>query len=493
MIDTHAHLDAEAFDEDRAEVIQKTIDEGIEAIIVPAIEPEHFERVVSLSENYDKIYHGIGIHPHNAKDATEENLSLVEEYASKKKTVAIGEIGLDYYYDFAPRETQIQAFIKQLKIAKNLGLPVIVHNREATEDLFRIIKEEQDGNLRGVLHCFSENVENMEKSIDLGFFISFTGNITFKKSSMSDVVKNTPLNKLMLETDAPYMAPVPFRGKRNEPAFLKMTAEKISEIKLISLDEVITMTTKNAKFLFNLILLAIIFFTTNISLPAQTKTNKDKPKTNVEVQQEEFYNPFSKFIGFGPAFGLNTVIETIYRPEGPQPLSYEGLFTYGVVINYGIFDFLVLDGSYLYSKNNKIAQLNPGLGPNVNNTFTLSGHWIPNPYSRINFYGITGVSAFYNKTNLGGGGGKPEDNTIRYGFNTGVGFYLNIPIENIGMFCLDAQWLINFQFGTYNGYYCTNCTDSSKVYKAVEATSWYSIPRFSIIWYPEFFRKLFKK
>ena len=173
MIDTHAHIDTEAFDDDREKVIDFAFKSGVEAVIIPSIEPDKFGNVLDLAKKYDRIYCGIGIHPHNANSASKENLEVVESLAEEhKKVVAIGEIGLDYYYDFAPKEVQKQAFRSQLKIAKKLGLPVIVHNRESDDDLLEIIKEEQDGTLKGVLHCFSSDMPVMELFAQIVYLMS---------------------------------------------------------------------------------------------------------------------------------------------------------------------------------------------------------------------------------------------------------------------------------------------------------------------------------
>lgn len=213
MIDTHAHIFSEEFDNDITEVIENAFNSGVEAIILPAIEPKTFEKVINVSNLSENLFFSMGVHPHNAQEFNDEVSNKIIELASNPKMKAIGEIGLDYYYNFAPQDLQKEVFRKQLKLAKELNLPVIIHNRESDDDLLEILNAEQDGSLRGVLHCFSSNVEIMKKAIDLGFLISFTGNITFKKSEgLREIVKLAPIEKIMLETDSPYMTPVPFRG-----------------------------------------------------------------------------------------------------------------------------------------------------------------------------------------------------------------------------------------------------------------------------------------
>ena len=189
MIDTHAHIDADAFDEDRDEMITNAFASGVEAIIIPAIEPDRYDRVLTICNQYEHIYCGMGVHPHNANDysATVEDriIALLED----PKVKAVGEIGLDYYYDFAPKDIQQEVFRRQLNIAKTYDMPVIIHNRESDEDMIAILKEEQNGELKGVLHCFSSDLNMLEKALALGFHISFTGNITYKKSILNEIVR----------------------------------------------------------------------------------------------------------------------------------------------------------------------------------------------------------------------------------------------------------------------------------------------------------------
>ncbi|MCL5991603.1 MAG: TatD family hydrolase, partial [Bacteroidetes bacterium] len=276
MIDTHAHLNFEAFKDDIDEVIQRAKSGGVEYIIVPGVEPENLNSLLEFAKSREEIYCGMGIHPHNAKGAGIKELKIVEKNSEEKKVVAIGEIGLDYYYDFAEPDEQKKIFREQIKIAKKKNLPVIVHNRQADEDIYNILNEEQDGNLNGVLHCFSSNVDFLDKAVNLGFNVSFTGNITFKKVNLDEVLIKAPIERILLETDSPFMTPVPFRGKRNEPSYVKYVAEKIAELKNISIDEVISMTTANAKKLFGLITILLFLFIISGILNAQTTENTDE-------------------------------------------------------------------------------------------------------------------------------------------------------------------------------------------------------------------------
>ncbi|MFM8456425.1 MAG: TatD family hydrolase [Ignavibacteria bacterium] len=258
MIDTHAHIDADVFDEDREEMIAHAFNNGIEAIIIPAIEPTRYDGVLSICDTHEHIYCGMGVHPHNAHEYSQEVEDRIISLLSLPKVIAVGEIGLDYYYDFAPKEMQKDVFRRQLSIAKSHDLPVIIHNRESDDDMIAILQEEQTGELKGVLHCFSSDLTMLHRALELGFHISFTGNITYKKSVLDEIVRATPLNRIMIETDSPYMTPVPHRGKRNEPSFVQFIAQKIADIYALTVEEIITMTSSNAKSLFRLPLFIIL-------------------------------------------------------------------------------------------------------------------------------------------------------------------------------------------------------------------------------------------
>ncbi len=260
MIDTHCHLNAEQFTEDRREVLLRAEERGVRTVIIPAIEPKHFDGLLQLMHEQAtlssvRLYCGIGIHPHHAHEAREEDFERIEAILDPatriESIVAVGECGLDYYYDFAPRDVQKDVFRRQLRYAKQFQLPVIIHNRESDEDVLHLIEEEQDGRLRGVLHCFSSDRAVLDRALALGMMVSFTGNITYKKSTLSDVVAHLPLTHCMIETDAPYMSPVPYRGKRNEPSYVYHVAEKIAEIRGLSTDDVIAHTTRNAMHFFD--------------------------------------------------------------------------------------------------------------------------------------------------------------------------------------------------------------------------------------------------
>lgn len=253
FIDSHAHLDDERFDDDRDELIKSLNKNSIELVLNPGADLVTSKNAVELSERYDCIYAAVGCHPHDSKDMTSDTMDIFKDLAKKKKVLAIGEIGLDYYYDNTDRVTQRKWFREQIKLAKEFDMPYIVHDRDAHEDVLNIMKEEHYSGARGILHCFSSSVEMAREFIRLGFMISIGGPVTFKKAKTSKIVAlEIPLEHLLIETDSPYLTPEPFRGKRNEPLYVKYVAEEIARIKNISVDVVAHETNKNFKKLFNL-------------------------------------------------------------------------------------------------------------------------------------------------------------------------------------------------------------------------------------------------
>lgn len=253
LIDSHAHLDGSSFDEDRDQLIESFKSAGIEAVIVPSADWESLYRVTEIVNKYDNLYGAIGIHPHDVKELTEKDMDTIKELAKGDKIVAIGEIGLDYYYEHSPRDVQKEFFRKQIRLAKELDLPIIVHERDATKDVLDIITSEYDGKLKGVLHSFSSSVDIAKKYLDMGFYISFAGPVTFKNAVRpKEVAKEIPLDRLLVETDSPYMTPEPYRGRRNDPTYVRYTAEKIADLKGIEFEELAKATTENTKRLFNI-------------------------------------------------------------------------------------------------------------------------------------------------------------------------------------------------------------------------------------------------
>ncbi|EOD00518.1 TatD family hydrolase [Caldisalinibacter kiritimatiensis] len=253
LIDTHAHLDDKRFDKDRDKLIKSLKENDVDIVINPGADVASSVKAVSLASQYDNIYAAVGVHPHDAKDINEETIELLRSLSKKDKVVAIGEIGLDYHYNNSPRDIQKKWFREQIKLAKEVNLPIIVHDRDAHGDTFDIISDELDGNLTGVLHCYSGSLELAKRYIDMGFYISFAGPVTFKNAKTpKEVAKKIPLEYILIETDSPYLAPHPHRGKRNEPLYVRYMSAMIAELKGISFEEVARRTSENAKKLFGI-------------------------------------------------------------------------------------------------------------------------------------------------------------------------------------------------------------------------------------------------
>ncbi len=259
-IDTHAHLDFPEFKNEIGSVIFRAKEAGVQHIINVGVDLGTSKRSVEIARHYPEIYASIGLHPHSSLELDMESRPYLTSLAEHKKVVAIGEIGLDYYYlkrssrfaNYPKREDQIFCFEQMLDLAIELGLPVIVHSREADADICAILKS-YAGSLRGVIHCFSGNYEFAKKFLDMNFLISFTGNVTYKKNSeILETIKKIPLGSIMLETDCPYLSPEPYRGKRNEPAYVVEVAKKIAEIKKIPLVTVENSTSKKALHFFGI-------------------------------------------------------------------------------------------------------------------------------------------------------------------------------------------------------------------------------------------------
>jgi TatD DNase family protein len=254
FIDSHAHLDLPEFKSDRHETIQRALENGIEKIITIGIGINECKEALKIAACYSSVFVAIGIHPHNAKTLDLNTLEFIERHAKNEKVVALGEMGLDFFRNLSPKQDQIRCFRVQLELAQILHLPVIVHDREAHEETVSILREEKARDAGGVLHCFSGNSRMAFNCIDMGFYISIPGTVTFKNArTLHEVVRKVPLKNLLIETDCPFLAPVPFRGKRNEPAYVKLVAEKIAQIKHIPLDKVAHITTQNTKRLFSLL------------------------------------------------------------------------------------------------------------------------------------------------------------------------------------------------------------------------------------------------
>ena len=255
LIDTHAHLSLPQFDKDRTEVIKRARDAGIKHIITVGTDSDDCRKAVALAQEHDFISAAVGIHPHDAKTINAETYSLLRELAADNNVVAIGEIGLDFYRNLSSQEIQVQHFREQLWLAREVSLPVIIHDREAHQEVLKILQEEKAETMGGVIHCFSGDWEMAKACLDMGFYISIPGTITFKKAdAYHKLVRNLPLDRMLVETDCPFLAPYPFRGKRNEPAYVQYVAETVARIKRIAQEELAKITTQNAQKLFNLFL-----------------------------------------------------------------------------------------------------------------------------------------------------------------------------------------------------------------------------------------------
>ena len=252
LADSHAHIDDERFDADRDEVVARALAAGVSLIVNIGADMASSARSVALAEKYPGIYAAVGMHPHDSQDMKENDYRQLEQWANHPKVVAIGEIGLDYHYDLSPRSVQKEVFLRQLDLARKTGKPFIIHEREAHADMLDIIRNAARG-LNGVFHCFSGSVETAREYLKMGFYISVAGPVTFSKSlKTKEVAKAIPLDRLLVETDSPYLTPQPFRRKRNEPAHVRLVAEEIANLRDISLAELAEATTANVRRLFNI-------------------------------------------------------------------------------------------------------------------------------------------------------------------------------------------------------------------------------------------------
>ncbi len=254
LIDSHAHLDDERFKGDTEAIIGNFEKDNLELVVNIGADLRSSKNSVELAKQHENIYATVGVHPHSSKEMDENMLEELRELAKEEKVVAIGEIGLDYHYDNSPRDIQKKWFRAQIELAKELDLPISVHSREATQDVFDIISEEaEDGKLRGVIHCFSDSVEIAREYLKLGFYISLGGPVTFKNAKTpKEVAKEVPLDRLLIETDSPYLTPEPHRGKRNEPANVRYVAEKIANLREMSYEKLKNATNENVKTLFDI-------------------------------------------------------------------------------------------------------------------------------------------------------------------------------------------------------------------------------------------------
>jgi TatD DNase family protein len=253
LIDSHAHLEMPDFRRDLEEVIQRAKESGVKYIFTVGTEKKDWQRALEIAQSHSFIYAILGVHPHNAKEIDDHTYDTLKGLCQNEKVKAFGEIGLDFYRDLSPREIQLSRFREQIALARELGLPIVVHDREAHQETVDVLKSEKAESLGGIVHCFSGDYEMAKECIGMGFYISVPGSITYKNAeSFREIVRKLPLEYLLVETDAPFLTPVPFRGKRNEPGYVRYTAEKVAEIKKVSIEKVAEATTANAFRVFRL-------------------------------------------------------------------------------------------------------------------------------------------------------------------------------------------------------------------------------------------------
>ncbi len=255
LIDSHAHIQGAEFASDLHEVIGRAQTAGVEKIVVVggAGELSSNDAAVAIANSFTGLFATVGMHPHDAKDVSEQDFERLEHLAADPKVVAVGETGLDFYYDHSPRDLQVKVFARFIHMARALELPLIVHDRDAHREIAELLKSEGGENLRGVIHCFTGDYPAAKVFLDLGFYLSFSGIVTFKNAeALREVVRGMPLDRMLVETDSPYLAPVPHRGKRNEPAFVRLVAETIASVREIPLEDVIHATSQNVHALFGI-------------------------------------------------------------------------------------------------------------------------------------------------------------------------------------------------------------------------------------------------
>jgi TatD DNase family protein len=253
IIDSHSHIYLPEFRDDLDQMLSRAENELVKLVLMPAIDNETHIAMLKTEEDFPgKCLSMMGLHPCSVKEGYKQQLKIVKEYFEKRRFVAVGETGLDFYWDRTFTKEQYDSFQVQIELAKQFDIPVVIHSRNSIDECIKVIRENQQGNLKGVFHCFSGNERQANEIIDLGFYLGIGGVVTFKNSGLDKVIADIDMKNVVLETDAPYLAPVPFRGKRNECSYLKYVVEKLAEIRNVEKEEIANITTKNAKELFNI-------------------------------------------------------------------------------------------------------------------------------------------------------------------------------------------------------------------------------------------------
>jgi TatD DNase family protein len=256
LIDSHAHLDFPQFDDDRAEMLERARQAGVRAVLAigSGPGPEKLDTAMPFAEKYDWIYASVGIHPHEARLATESHYEKLAELARNPKVIAWGEIGVDYHYDYSPRDVQLTVFRRQMELARAAKLPIIIHCREAWADCLQLLESDwRSTGLGGIFHCFTGTLEDARRGVEMGFLVSFAGNVSYPKAqNLRDVARDLPLDRILIETDSPFLAPQPYRGKRNEPAYVAEVARTLGSVRNLPGDEVARITAENFRRFFGL-------------------------------------------------------------------------------------------------------------------------------------------------------------------------------------------------------------------------------------------------
>jgi TatD DNase family protein len=251
LIDTHTHLHDPQFDTDREVVIQRARQDGVDLMITIGTDLETSRQAVELTERYDFVFATVGVHPHEVKTIQGHSYQVLEQLAQHPKVVAYGEVGLDFYYMHSPKDLQQRHFREQIRLARRLGLPLVIHTRQAPETTLTILQEEKADEVGGVFHCYTGDLSTAQAALSLNFFISFSGILTFQKAlNLQEVARQIPEDSLLVETDCPYLAPIPHRGKRNEPSYVRHVAEKLAQLKVLSYEDLAQITSQNTRKLF---------------------------------------------------------------------------------------------------------------------------------------------------------------------------------------------------------------------------------------------------
>lgn len=454
LIDTHSHIYVGKFAADIDQVMERARNAGVETIIVPATKPSEFRDALALAERFPEVRTAIGVHPHHAHEVDDADLREVERLAESGNVIAVGEIGIDYYYEFSPRERQHEVFRHQLRIARRLGLPAVVHNRDSDEDVLRIIEEEQDGALRFQLHCFSSNEDVLRRALDLGGMISFTGNITYSKGALDGVVRAVPDDRIMVETDAPYLTPVPHRGKRNEPEYVSLVADKVAELRGETIDAIREMTTTNARRFFQLALLLIAIL--GLSVADASAQPAPRPVRTVDTTSDP---PFEKIFGIGAQLTSVTYISGavteanaaglgVWLTAAPlQPLGVDWLQV-DVIFNSTEVPQSILDSAYQAAargaRNGDTARTPPA---NLHSTIDFSLRATANPRKIITFFASFGVTYFSNEFGIDRYLVEHGDTTLKdyresawgIGGSLGISYNFNTPYGTISP---TAEWRV---------------------------------------------------